>query len=98
MGNGPISDFLFPISALQQFHDLPRLRMSLGLGFLEHRISVAVHLEASAARRNHLDLGVRELAANLGRQTDGPWLVVSDLTELDRDFHRREWWAGWKLT
>ena len=99
MGNGPISDFLFPISALQQFHDLPRLRMSLRLGFLEDRGAVAVHFKAPAPRRNHLDLGVRERAADLGRQTDGPWLVVSDLTELDRDLHRRlRGLAGWKLT
>jgi hypothetical protein len=97
MGYRPISDFLFPISAFrEQINDLPRLRMSLRLGFLEDRSAVTVHLEAPAARRQHLDLGVRERAANLGRQTDGPWLVVSDLTELDRDLHRRvrDWQGG----
>ena len=52
-----------------------------------------MHLEASPTRGNQLDLGVRVLAANLGRQTDGPWLVVSDLAVLDGDLHRQVWLA-----
>ena len=82
-----MSDLRCP-SALEEFKNLPRPRMSLRLGLLEERTAVTVHLESPATRGDELTLGVWVLGANLGRQTDGPWFVISDLAELDRDLHR----------
>ena len=72
----------------------------MGLGLLEDRRAVTMNLEATTARRNHLDVGIGILAADLCRQTDGTGLVVSKLAELDRDLHWRvkSWSAAWKLT
>jgi hypothetical protein len=58
------------------------------LRLLEHRFAVGEDLEPTAARRNELDLRVREPLLDLGRQPDGPWLVVSERAVLDGDVHR----------
>src|SRR5690349_11561244 len=63
------------------------MRMAPELRFLEHRHTVAANFEASAPRRNHLDVHLRKPRTQLGRQTDGPGLVVSIGAELDRDLH-----------
>jgi hypothetical protein len=68
--------------------DLARLRVTPDLRLLKDRLAIAHDLEPTAARRHHLDLRGRELLANRGRQTDGPWLVVSDRAVFDRDPHR----------
>jgi len=90
MENGPILHFLFSISALcQKVKYLPGLRVPQCLRLLEDRRSVAMHLEASPARRHQLHVDARILGANLGRQTDGPGFVVSKGAILDRDRHGR---------
>jgi hypothetical protein len=67
--------------------DLARLRVTPDLRLLKDRLAIAHDLEPTAARRHHLDLRGREFLANRGRQTDGPWLVVSDRAVFDRDPH-----------
>ena len=61
--------------------------MAAELRFLEHRVSIAHDLEASAARRNQLDAGVRKRITNLCRQTDGSGFVASDGAVFDGDRH-----------
>jgi hypothetical protein len=48
---------------------------------------IDLDLEHAAGGLDELDLGMRIRAPNLGRQTGGPWLVVSDDAELDRNLH-----------
>jgi hypothetical protein len=57
------------------------------LRFLEHRVSIAHDLEASATRRYQLDAGVGKRVTNLCRQTDGSGLVASNGAILDGDRH-----------
>ena len=61
--------------------------MPAELGLLEDRHPIARHLEAAAARGLHGDGGVGIPLTNRGRQTGGPWLVVSNRAELDVDDH-----------
>ena len=51
------------------------------------QLAVQRDLEDPARRAHHLDLGVGERAAQLGRQTGGAWLVVSDDAEFDAEVH-----------
>jgi hypothetical protein len=74
---------------LQQFQDFAGAGVAIELGLLEDRRAVAENLEATAARWHERDGGLGMLAANLGRQTDGPWFVVSERAVLDRDVHGR---------
>lgn len=67
-------------------------RVAIELGFLEDRLAVVHDLEASFPRGYELDARRRVFALDLGRQTDGPWLVVSKRAVFDRDGH------GQKLT
>jgi hypothetical protein len=53
----------------------------------EDQVSVHLHLEDAPRRRYQLDLRVGEFALELGRQTGGPWLVISDYAVLDDDLH-----------
>jgi hypothetical protein len=75
-------------SRREELQDLAGLGVPVQLRFPEDVGAVPRHLEATAARRNQLDVGVRMLLADLGRQTDGPWLVVSKRAVFDRDLHR----------
>jgi hypothetical protein len=45
------------------------------------------YVEHTARRLDECDVGVRVSLADLGRQTGGPWLVVSDDAVFDRDAH-----------
>jgi len=45
------------------------------------------HLEDPSGGWDQLDVGVGPFPAELGRQTGGPWLVISDDAVLDRDTH-----------
>jgi hypothetical protein len=57
-------------------------------GFLGKKaVSVDVHLEHAAGGFDELDLCLRKCLADLGRQTGGPWLVVSDDAEFDGYAH-----------
>lgn len=59
--------------------------MAAELRFLENWHAVASNLEPASARGYKLHLLGRKRATELGRQTDGPWLVVSNRTVLYRD-------------
>jgi hypothetical protein len=71
----------------QQSKYLARLRMPVRLGLLEDGFPIAMHLEATAARRDEPDVRRWVLATNLGRQTDGSRFIVSKRAILDRDRH-----------
>src|SRR5439155_18492691 len=62
----------------EQFENLSGFRVAIQLRFLENRGPVANDLETTLARRYELDVGVGILLADLGRQTDGSGLVVSN--------------------
>jgi hypothetical protein len=49
----------------------------------KHAPPVQLHFEHAARRFDQLDLRIREGAADLGRQTGGPRLVVSNDAILD---------------
>ena len=61
--------------------------MPADLRLLEDRLAVARHLEASAAGWLQRNGRRRKLLLQLGRQTDGPWLVASNGAVLDFDIH-----------
>jgi len=71
----------------EQLDDLARPRVSPELRLLEHGPVVAHHFESAAARRDQLDGRLGEVLLDLGRQTGGSWLVVSDRAVFDRDAH-----------
>ena len=57
-------------------------------GFLgEHALPIDVHLKDTAGGLNQPDLTVGVCFTNFGRQTGGPWFVVSDDAEFDGDGH-----------
>ena len=55
--------------------------------FREDAAAVHLDLEGAARRLDQLDLRLGEGLVNLGRQTGGPGLVVSDDAVFDRDTH-----------
>jgi len=55
--------------------------------FREYAAAIHLHLEHAARRLDELDLRFRKGLADLGRQTGGPWLIVSDDAEFDRHAH-----------
>jgi len=71
----------------QQPHDLTLIGVSFQRLLGEHAAAVHLHFEHSAGGLDELDLRLREGLADLGRQTGGPWLVVSDDAEFDGDAH-----------
>jgi hypothetical protein len=71
----------------EQGEDLTRARMASEERLLEHWNAVLLDLEAAAGRRDEGDVGARKGAPDLGRQTDGSRLVISDRAVLDRDAH-----------
>ena len=77
-----------PRLVLQQPDDLARVGMAVQLRLLEDRNTVTDDLEASASRRDQLDLGVGPPLFQLRRQPGSAWLVVSKRTVFDGDFHR----------
>ena len=72
---------------LDQGEDLAGLGVTPELFLGEEERVVEAHLEDPAAGGEEPHLGVRELLAKRGRQTDGPWFVVSDRTEFDGQAH-----------
>jgi hypothetical protein len=72
---------------LNQTDDLARLRVAAQSLFGENAPSVHFDLERAPRGLDQLDLGGGEFLANLGRQTGGPGLIVSDDAEFDRDAH-----------
>ena len=68
---------------------LTRLRVAPQFLLGEDDFTVHRHLEHASRRLDERDLGVRVGLTDLGRQTGGQWLVVSDDAVFDRDPH--EW-------
>src|SRR5947209_13633460 len=77
--------FMSAQGLLDQPHHLARLRVPSQPLLGEHPAPVHFHLEYAARRLDELDVGVRVCLANLGRQTGGPRLIVSDDAILDGD-------------
>lgn len=48
---------------------------------------IEAHLEDPATGRDEPYLSVGEVLSKGGRQTDGPWFVVSDRAEFDGQAH-----------
>jgi hypothetical protein len=82
-----ISALSIPSPLVQQSQHLARVRVPFELRLLKYRSAIERDLELSAAGRNELDLRLREVFPDLGRQTGGPWLVVSNGAVLYRDLH-----------
>ena len=61
--------------------------MAPELRLLEDGCAVAPDFEASAARWLERNACIRKFLFQLGRQTDGPWLVASNGAVLDFDVH-----------
>jgi hypothetical protein len=61
--------------------------VSVELGFLEDGNAVLENFEPAAGARLELNVDARKLARELGRQTGGPGLVVSNCAVFDRDGH-----------
>lgn len=66
----------------QQAHDFPGFGVTLLCLLGEDATSVQLDFEHAAGRLDQPDLGLREGRANLGRQTGGPRLIVSDDAEF----------------
>lgn len=63
--------------------------MASGFRFLEDRLAIRMHLEASALGGDQLDVGIRVVLRELGGQTGRSGLVASIGAVLDGDFHLR---------
>ncbi len=71
----------------QQRDDLAGICMPPGLLLRKDERAIAFHFEYAAAPFEEIDLRLGESRADLGRQTGGPWFVVSDDAVFDRDVH-----------
>ena len=74
-------------SALHQAKHFSRLRMPRYGLLREDPAPIHLHLERTAGRLDQFHVGVRVDLADLGRQTGGPGLVVSDDAVFDRNSH-----------
>lgn len=70
-----------------QPQDLARLGVTFGRFLGEHAFPVDGHFEDTTRGLNQPNLSMGVGIAQLGRQTGGPWLVVSDDAEFDGDGH-----------
>jgi hypothetical protein len=72
---------------LDQTHDFAGFRVALLSLLGENTLAVRLDLEHAAGGLDELDFRMSKRVANLGRQTGGPRLVVSDDAVLDRHLH-----------
>ena len=72
---------------LNQTDDLARLCVAAQSLLGENAPTIHFDFERAPRGLNQLDLGGGEFLADLGRQTGGPGLIVSDDAEFDRDAH-----------
>lgn len=57
-------------------------------GFLrEDALAIEADIEHAAGRRNQLRFALRKMLLQLGRQTGGPLLIISNDAVLDDDAH-----------
>lgn len=75
---------------LQESENFARIRVTPDLRLLEDRGAVTRNLEATLAGRDHLEACIGKVLSELGRQTGGPRLVVSDGAVLDGQNHRQK--------
>jgi hypothetical protein len=73
--------------APDQLQDFPRLRVAPESLFREHQVAVHGYLEDATGGGHQPDLGVGYFLLQLGRQTGGSGLVVSDDAVFDDDPH-----------
>lgn len=73
--------------SLHQAKHLTRLGVAPDRLLGEDPTSIHFHLEHATGGLDQLHIGVRVNLADLGRQTGGPRLVVSDDAVFDRDSH-----------
>jgi len=72
---------------LDRIDHLARLGMAPLGTFGKHQRSIDSHLEHAAGGLDQLDVGLGPRPRELGRQTGGPGLIVSDQAVFDRDAH-----------
>lgn len=72
---------------LHEFKDLPGLGVTPQGSLGKDQLAVEFDLEGASGRIKQLDVTVRVRLSQLGRQTGGFGLVVSDDAVFDRDFH-----------
>lgn len=71
----------------KKLHHLARFGVAAKFGLLEDRGAVAGDFKASPAGWRQCDDRLWKRRTNLGRQTGGPWLVVSKRTVFNADLH-----------
>ena len=72
---------------LHESHDFSGLGVASQRLLGENATAIDLHFEHAARRLDQLHVGVRVGLADFGRQTGGPWLVVSDDAVFDGDTH-----------
>ena len=72
---------------LHHSHDFSGLGVASQRLLGENATTIDLHFEHAARRLDQLHVGVGVGLADLGRQTGGPWLVVSNDAVFDRDAH-----------
>ena len=82
-----IAIFTLSQGLLDQPQHLARLGVASQSLLGEDPATVHIHLEYASRGLDEFDLGVRVSLPNLGRQTGGPRLVVSNDAVLDRHLH-----------
>lgn len=75
------------IGCLQQAQHFSGLSVAAKRLLREQQRAVSLHLEATTAGLDQLDLGSGVRRTNLRRQTDGAGFVVSHDAEFDADVH-----------
>jgi hypothetical protein len=78
----------------EQLDHLAPLRVATQRLLGKHQLPVHHDLEYPAGGRDQLDLRLGKRLLDLGRQTGGPRLIVSDDAVLDGDLHARPLLAG----
>ena len=75
------------VVAPQEIQDLPGPGMPAQGELREDHRTVDAYLESTSRAMDQLDRHLGKLRLDLGRQTSGPGLVVSDDTILNSDLH-----------
>jgi hypothetical protein len=79
--------FRMSSTAPEQLDDFARLRVPAHFPLREDQLAVYFHFEHAARGLNEIHVRVGECLSDLGRQTGGPWFVVSNDAVFDRDSH-----------
>jgi hypothetical protein len=71
----------------EETHHFSRLGVPPSLVLRKHQVAIDRDIEYAPGRLYQAHFGLRVLLPDLGRQTDGPWLVVSGDAVLDAHAH-----------